>query len=251
MATTETPWAGNESKKHYVSSGQFSITLKNSLDYTTIAASCRGIEWDGVNTVWIRGNGKTFLQSGYVAASSTLKTSMDVSGISADWSGCGTDANWDTLLCSDGNEAGGDHLYLYSGQFSSTIKSSLDINPPDNNSNGISFSSDGHTLWIGYDTQAHWLQSGEISATVKSSVEIGAIDNHPSGISWDGNTIWGGKQADKFYLHSGHTSTTIKTSLDTSSIDNNIAGITTNDSETRTGAAPPGSSTFTPTAVIF
>jgi hypothetical protein len=40
-------------------------------------------------------------------------------------------------------------------------------------------------------------------------------------------------------------------SLDISSIDNNIAGITTNDSETRTGAAPPGSSTFTPTAVIF
>ena len=127
----------------------------------------------------------------------------------------------DTLWC--GREA--QKLYLQSGQFSSTLKTSLSVSGVDTGVSGISW--DGtNTPWCGFTADKLYLQSGQFSSTLKTSLAIGTVDNSPQGISYDGtNTPWCGNQADKLYLQSGQFSSTLKTSLDVSVPTDDVEGI--------------------------
>lgn len=113
----------------------------------------------------------------------------------------------DTPWC--GREA--DRLYLQSGKFSSTLKTSQSIGGKEPNIGGISW--DGtNTPWCGDTTNKLWLTSGQFSSTLLTSENIGAIDPDPRDISWDGtNTPWIGSDS-KLYLQSGQFSSTLLTS---------------------------------------
>ena len=83
----------------------------------------------------------------------------------------------DTFWC--GIEAG--KLYLQSGQFSATLKTSLSVGGVDSLPEGISW--DGtNTPWVGNADDKLYLQSGQFSSTLKTSRDISGIDNEPKGI---------------------------------------------------------------------
>ena len=82
-----------------------------------------------------------------------------------------------TLWCGDA----ANKLYLQSGQFSATLKTSLAIGGVDNSPYGISW--DGtNTPWCGSQADKLYLQSGQFSATLKTSLYIGGVDIYPTGI---------------------------------------------------------------------
>jgi len=102
-------------------------------------------------------------------------------------------------------------LYLQSGQFTSTLKTSEYIGATDTSPQGVSW--DGvDTPWIGLNDNKLYLQSGQFTSTLKTSQYIGDIDLLPLGVTWDGvNTPWVG--AAKLYLQSGQFTSTLKTSF--------------------------------------
>ena len=115
-----------------------------------------------------------------------------------------------------GGEA--DKLYLQSGQFSSTLKTSRDISGIDSTPTGISY--DGtNTPWSGNGDEKLYIQSGQFSATIKTSIDIGSLAYTCYGISYDGtNTPWctdtsKANYVGRLYLQSGQISSTMKTSL--------------------------------------
>jgi hypothetical protein len=117
-----------------------------------------------------------------------------------------------------------DKLYLQSGQFTSTLKTSEAIGAIEAIPMGISY--DGtNTPWTGRADDKLYLQSGQFTSTLKTSEAIGTIDLYPTGISWDGtNTPWAGFDQ-KLYLQSGQFTSTLKTSEDVSGIDTTPHGV--------------------------
>ena len=74
-----------------------------------------------------------------------------------------------------------DKLYLQSGQFSATMKTSRAVGAIEASPVGISW--DGaNTPWSGWSDSKLYLQSGQFSATMKTSRAVGAIDTAVSGI---------------------------------------------------------------------
>jgi hypothetical protein len=118
-----------------------------------------------------------------------------------------------------------DKLYLQSGQFTSTIKTSQSVGGIDAVPYGISW--DGtNTPWGGNTDAKLYLQSGQFTSTLKTSQLITAIETAPSGISWDGtNTPWCGFVGDRLYLQSGQFTSTLKTSEFIGGIDSVPTGI--------------------------
>jgi hypothetical protein len=177
-------------------------------EVTRVAITHRALTKDVVwsNYYW----GKVVLQSGEFTA--TVKSEQDVT-------------SWETWLegaSYDGTNTPftgqvSDSLYLLSGQFSSTLKTSYSV-PAGDNPMGISW--DGtNTPWVSAFTGSTKLvvQSGQFSATIKTSVNVGSRDGFPSGVCFDGtNTPWSGYENDKLYLYSGEISTTLKASISTS-----------------------------------
>lgn len=120
---------------------------------------------------------------------------------------------------------GDDKLYLQSGQFSATLKTSLSITGVDATPHDISWNGTD-TPWIGSTDDKLYLQSGQFSATLKTSLSIGAFEGTGQGISWDGtNTPWTGSASDKLRLQSGKFSATMKTSRSIGAVEANATGI--------------------------
>ncbi len=220
-------------------SGQFTTTVKDSVDVTSIDnVGPYDLSWDGTNTPWVGDEAdKLYLQSG--GFTSTLKTSWDYSaeafsgqvfGISSDEN---FDTPWNTSLAQIDFQP---RLFLTSGQFTSTLKDSQNVN-----SIGIgnSMSADGtNTPWAAGNKLV--LQSGRFTSTVKDSEDVSTVDTGLNGISWDGtNTPWCGGQAFKLYLQSGQFTSTIKTSLLVSGVSTSPQGTEHGDSTER---LPAGSS---------
>jgi len=226
----DTPWAGEQTHKLYLQSGQFTSIIKDSEDVSSLSPSFAiGICWDGTNTPWSSDYAnKLYLQSGQFT--SILKTSQDINGIDIAITDISADNNntpW--------SGAQADKLYLTSGQFSSTIKDSEVIDGIDLIPHGISY--DGtNTPWSGITDNKLYLQSGQFTSTLITSHAVGSIDTDPTGISWDGsNTLWCGAGDDKLYLQSGQFTSTLKESEDVSAIDNVVVGICTNAISERIG----------------
>ena len=104
-------------------------------------------------------------------------------------------------------------LILFSGQFSSTVVSSVGVVGFDTVPVGISW--DGtNAPWTGQTQEKLNLQSGQFSSTLKTSLQMTATS--PQDVSWDGaNTPWCGIAVGfrKLYLSSAQFSGTLKTSL--------------------------------------
>jgi sulfur transfer complex TusBCD TusB component (DsrH family) len=116
-------------------------------------------------------------------------------------------------------------LYLQSGQFTSTLKTSEYVGSIDIYPFGVS--SDGtNTPWAGSQADKLYLTSGQFTSTLKTSEYVGSIDTLPQGVSFDRiNTPWVGNSADKLYLTSGQFTSTLKTSEYVGSIDTAPRGI--------------------------
>jgi len=130
-------------------------------------------------------------------------------------------------------------LYLQSGQFSSTVVTSL-ANPVWGGDVGIAMSSpsgiewDGtNTLWTdsgidfssGLSKRNLYKSSGVLTSTLKESQSVGLVNTDVYGISslsdksatpWAGHKVG---ESSKLYLQSGQFTSTLKVSLDVSSVD--------------------------------
>jgi hypothetical protein len=241
-----TPWIGLADDKLYLQSGQFTSTLKTSESIVGIDDFPRGISYDGTNTPWC-GNGdrKLYLQSGQFT--STLKTSQ--SNITWDTSAIDISTNdvtarlgsdtatsavvftqeavstltavIDTPWCGTTDKK----LYLQSGQFTSTLRTSEYVGGIAEAPNGISFDKT-NTPWSSGVSDKLYLQSGQFTSTIKVSEYVGGTDSNLQDISWDGtNTPWCGESTDKLYVQSGQFTSTIKISGSITGIDTVITGI--------------------------
>jgi hypothetical protein len=189
---TDTPWSGNSSsppspsnvRKLFVQSGQFTSTVKESEDVTSIDLPS-GIAWDGTNSPWTPvNNQKLYLQSGRFT--STIKDSEDISGTSDDandisWDG--TDTPWCGITLNK--------LYLQSGQFTSTIKASEDVSAAVATLRGIGW--DGtNTPWCGVNSMPLgklYLQSGQFTSTIKASQNVDSINERPEAVKTNKLTV--------------------------------------------------------------
>ena len=224
MAATDTLWVGKGFRSHlYLQSGQFTSTVKTSVDVHVVDDGADGISWDGTNTPW-SGNGadKLYLTSGQFTT--TVLTSQSVAGIDNTI----TDISWDGFNTPwTGAQAA--KLYLQSGQFTSTLLTSEDISGVDTAVQGISWDA-LNTPWCGKTNDKLYLQSGQFTSTLLTSQSVAAIDLETQGISWDGtNTPWIGRADDKLYLTSGQFSSTLLTSQDISGTDDAPEGMESND----------------------
>lgn len=218
----DTPWTGGETdlSRLYLQSGQFTSTIKTSQD-ASIWDSSMDMAYDGENTVRAgRDSGELlWLISGLF--SSTVKETLAVHGLTdaAVITGAsfdGADSPWCGLM--------DPRLVLQSGQFSTTVRTSLDVTAIDPNPAGIS-TAGGHTPWCGAQQGKLFLQSGRFTSTLRTSQNVIGVESMPHAISWDGeNTPWGGLHTRKLTLQSGQFSSTIKTSLDVSAL-NEVTGI--------------------------
>ena len=230
MAVTETLYITNTTDKLWNTSGQFTATVRDSLDRNGIDTSTQGISWDGTNTVWVGSAGdKLYLDSGKFAG--TLKTSVLITTIDTFPRGCGSDGTntpW--------QGATADKNYLQSGQFSTTLKTSRSATA---DARGDCDAIDGpHTTWSYDTTNNNWYmyESGQFSSTIRDSQNFNSIDTGIRGSTWDGtNSPWCGVEADKNYLASGLITSTIKTSL--AAGENSPTGCTHDDFDARMGTA--------------
>lgn len=128
-----------------------------------------------------------------------------------------------TLISGDGTNK----LFLLSGQFTTTVRTSEDISAINTQIDGISW--DGtDTLWCGYVTNDKlYRQSGQFSSTLKDSEDVTGVDTTPRGVTSDEtNAPWIGSTARKLYLTSGKFTSTIKDSEAVIGIDGVPQGIT-------------------------
>jgi len=229
----DTPWIGEQAKKLYLQSGQFTSTIKDSEYVGGIDTYPWGISWDDSDTLWNAANiDRHYLMSGQFT--STIKASKAVlggelapTGISWD----GTNTPWAGLIDIK--------LFLTSGKFTSTLKTSRYVGGINLYLHGISY--DGtNTPWTGSNSPASlFLTSGQFTSTIKTSQAVYTIDLDPKGISWDGiNTLWTGLNDRKLYLTSGQFTSTIKTSRYVGGIDTLPYDIETNNLNGRLGIVP-------------
>lgn len=231
----DTPWTGNQAQKLYLTSGQFTSTVKTSETVGAVDNASRGLSYDGTNSPWCGTQAdKLYLTSGQFT--STIKDSEAVGGIDADPAGISWDGT-NTPWCGNASNK----LHLQSGQFTSTIKTSESVGGIETSLGGISY--DGtNTPWTGNTDDKLYLQSGQFTSTLKTSEYVGGIDGIPTGISYDGtNTPWIGF-GQKLYLQSGQFTSTLKTSQSVTAVDTQPRGIDTTDVNARLGA-PSGDTT--------
>jgi hypothetical protein len=241
----DTPWCGATGDKLYLTSGQFTSTLKDSEAVGVVDNVPVGISYDGTNSPW---NGsqadKLYLTSGQFT--STLKDSEAVGGIETSLNGM----SWDGTNTPWSGFAGG-KLYLQSGQFTSTLKTSQSISAVDIGVSSVSY--DGtNSPWSGNNGDKLYLTSGQFTSTLITSESIGGIQSGINGISWDGtNTPWTGNGPQRLYLTSGQFTSTLLTSQSISAVDTNPTGIDTNDVDARLGIAPDADIVATAQAITL
>lgn len=203
----------------FITSGRFTGTVKTSTDFTVYSADAPGgLGHDGSNSFgffskWIGGSSESMYRwSGLFTT--TVKSSLDVSANHDMATGCWDGAN--TMWCGwDLDEFGfrnNNYLYLQSGAFTSTVKTSLNI---ESISGGTDY---GEPTWDETDTTIcsdaianDWkLMSGQYTSTIKTSIAFSSGDNtqDPCRVG-DGYISHEGSRGSHY---SGQFSSTIKTS---------------------------------------
>jgi hypothetical protein len=151
-----------------------------------------------------------------------------------------TDISWDgTNTPWSGNSAS--KLYLQSGQFTSTLKTSESLSVIDSGVQGISWDAI-NTPWCGSADDKLYLQSGQFTSTIKTSEYVNSIDVSPVGVCTNDvsrrlfgipvTIPWVGFDTLKLYLQSGQFTSTVKDSEAVGSIDSQSYGITFDGTDT-------------------
>jgi hypothetical protein len=127
----------------------------------------------------------------------------------------------DTILSSGNN----DKLYVTSGTFTTTVKTSINVSAINNIPTDIDWD-ETNTPWSGqqFGRKKLYLQSGQFTSTVKTS---GSGGDDATGISSTGtlDTPWCGDAGNILYLQSGQFTATTKISLGIGAVDSGPSGI--------------------------
>lgn len=214
-------WGGNTSDKVYLQSGTVTSTIKTSQDYSSVFTIASTMSYDGTNW-WAQSTDTLYKMSGLFSA--VVKDSEDVSSIDASTSGISpdltnthwqgsTDNKWytnsgqitSTLLTSQSTTGTGSnplgfdvkqadalwtdiaheaYLYLQSGQFTSAVKTSLNISSGFNFERDVSYDGE-NVLSMGGNNKKLMYRSGLFSSTVKDSELVSGIDANPDAITTD------------------------------------------------------------------
>ena len=247
-------WAGQgDDDKLFVQSGLLEDTIKTSVSVNSFNTNAKGVSCDGTNTPFAGqstgdgSNTKLYLMSGIIE--STIKTSLDLNAVT------GTnetmDVTWDgtnTPWVEDYNPTtpSDNFMYIQSGQFESTIKSSLSLSLGAGGliyPRGTSCDLDGDMLQNRH-AEKQFKMSGQTTNIVKTSISRTSIEASACGISFDGeHTPFVGWTDLKAYYSSGQFTSTLK---DSTATVQSPHGCEASDNNARLGI-----SGFTPTAVIF
>lgn len=221
---TNTLFCGQGQDRMYLVSGAFSTTLLASLSFPTATQGIQGVSWDGTNTIFTSSpgtpQGKNYAVAGKF--SSTILTSITLSYGGGGSLGKGTDIAArrrgtiiDTMWCVGG---AGQKIMLTSGQFSSTVISSLStttLTPSETVPRGIDatnrFPVTASVTCVGKGKVANVGYYGWLRMTGRASVTI-------SELVFSDNVIWAGATNGKLHKMQGQFSSTELTSISLSSI---------------------------------
>lgn len=168
----------------FITSGRFTQTVKTSADFSSYTDAPSGIGHDGSNSFgfyssWNGGSSESMYRwSGLFTT--TVKSSYDVSSTYDMSTGCWDGVN--TMWCGwDQDEFGfrnNNFLYLQSGAFTSTVKTSLNIESIGGSTDYTYPTWDETDTTICSDALAHdWkLLSGQYTSTVKTSIAFSSGD---------------------------------------------------------------------------
>ncbi len=248
----DTLWIDFTSDKLFWIDGQFTSTINDEQDISGVTGQPRGISATTTSDIlWCEGGDggldKLHLQSGRFT--STIKDSLLITNWNGRPQDCSLDDNGDVVWCGDGESGNDSSLYLHSGLFTSTLKTSQ---PVSGDAVGCSFDINGNVPWIESSSAKLLLTSGEFTSTIKTSLVISAIETGPRGISWNGlgETMMSGIEADKLYKFSGQFTTTLHDSESVAVA--SPQGIDTTDWFTRINGAPSSDTkTFSVDAVLY
>ncbi len=126
-----------------------------------------------------------------------------------------------------GNNSSGATFFLTSGQFTSTIKTSL-LKDPGTFQDGFNdLTAAQNTGHFSNSNDILRLSSGQFTNTIKNSQNFSSIDTGMVACGYDGNDTPLGDNStpEKLWLMSGQFTLTIKTSVDVSAIDNDPQGM--------------------------
>jgi len=126
-----------------------------------------------------------------------------------------------------------DKLYLQSGEFTSTLKTSQAVGSIDTLVVGISWDLT-NTVWSGLTAAKIYIQSGNFTATLKDSTSTPGIRGNSTDVT---NTPW--SSASKMFLQSGRSSATIKTSQSLSGVSTLSNGISFDGTDTPVASQAP------------
>ncbi len=168
---------------------------------------------------------KLRIQSGQFT--STVKDSIASTANTQAISRVDSDVTPSTLI----TVAGSDKHFKLSGQFTSTVKASLNVNttfgetePRANQGDG-----QGNSTLTGLTLDKLFHISGQFSSTVKDSLNVGVVYSagQPEECNIDGvgNTSWCAATPDDLFLTSGHFTTTLKLSISVSAINSIPCGV--------------------------
>jgi hypothetical protein len=125
-----------------------------------------------------------------------------------------------------------DKLYLQSGQFTSTLKTSQSIGAVNSLPTGAEYEG-ADQMWSGRGSPGNaelYVTSGQFTSTLKDS-QTTSQNTFPGDVSFDNvNTIWIGNTAtEKIFIYSGQITSTLKDSQDISGVDADCQGCTSDD----------------------
>ncbi len=204
----------------FITSGRFTRTVKTSTDFSSYTEAPNGLGHDGSNSfgffsTWNGGSGDESMYRWSGLFTTTVKSSYDVSSNYDISTGCWDGTN--TMWCGwDQDEFGfrnDNFLYLQSGAFTSTLKTSLNIESIGGSTDYSWPTWDQTDTTIASDAAAEdWkLMSGQYTSTVKTSISFSSTDNasDPCRVL-DG--YLGQRDIGRGSHYSGQFSSTIKTS---------------------------------------
>jgi hypothetical protein len=207
-------WCGQQNEKLYIQSGQVTSTVSDSLSVSGIGTDPNGVCWDETDYGWCRIDNYYRWQSGFtstVKLSVSLTPSLGPQSIS--WDGAdtmlityGTDkmyrysaktatirdsqatsAATATGIAWDGTNTPWTHydvdkLKLQSGNFTSTLKSSIAVGSLDNQPHDNGHTPGGDTVYLGNQTDKIYILSGQFTTTVHDSEDVTSTDNTAVGV---------------------------------------------------------------------
>jgi len=235
--TSDVPWTSRSNDKFYLTSDEFTSTIKTSGAAQLFSSSLypQGHHWDGSHTMfrdparnvvggvgpWLRKQSGQFtttvsdsLDTGPLIDPTTV-SAQTFSGIS----GVGSDTVWGEASYLGG---GADRLLKTSGKFTSTVKTSQAYTAAT-----LGLSWDGADTWSNDGT--HFIYSGQFTTTVKVSKTWYRGTDY--GLCWNGaDTLVDGIDGFDEILTkvSGKLTTTIKDSVNVSAYTSSPQGINTN-----------------------